>query len=91
MDLSTYIGSVTLKEGRAIECVMLLFSSTTLGTCTRYGYVVKKSKGKYIVGTGLEGGGYWRDGAIAGRHREYWLQIKRTDNKETFRFTIDTP
>ena len=57
MDLRTYIGSVTLKEGRAIECAMLLFSSTTLGTCTRYGYVVKKSKGKYIVGTGLEGGG----------------------------------
>ena len=45
MDLSTYIGSVTLKEGCALECVMLLFSSTTLGTCTRYGYVVKKSKG----------------------------------------------
>ena len=43
MDLSTYIGSVTLKEGRAIECVMLLFSSTTLGTCTRYGYFVKKT------------------------------------------------
>ena len=54
---SEYIGSVTLKEGRAIECIMLLFSSTTLGTCTRYGYVMKKSKGKYIVGTGLEGGG----------------------------------
>ena len=54
VDLSTYIGSVTLKEGRAIECVMLLFSSTTLGTCmynycTRYGYVVKKSKGRTVL------------------------------------------
>ena len=36
---------MTLKEGRALEGVMLLFSSTTLGTCTNYGYVVKKSKG----------------------------------------------
>ena len=36
---SDYIGSVTLKEGRALEGALLLFSSTTLGTCTSYGYV----------------------------------------------------
>ena len=33
--------SVTLKEGRAIEDVMPLFSSGTLGTCTFDGYVEK--------------------------------------------------
>ena len=74
MDLSKYIGSVTLKEGRAIECVMLLFSSTTLCTCTRYGYVVKNSKGKYIVGTGLEGG------VLAGWCNS-WVTLKKTGCK----------
>ena len=33
--------SVTLKEGRAIEDVMPLFWSRTLGTCTFNGYVEK--------------------------------------------------
>ena len=33
--------SVTLKEGRAVEDVMPLFSSGTLGTCTFNGYVEK--------------------------------------------------
>ena len=65
---SDNIGSVTLKEGRALEGALLLFSSTTLGTCTSYGYVERNLKVKFIIGAGLKWGGYRRDGVTEGRH-----------------------
>ena len=50
---------MTLKEGRAVEDVMPLFSSGTLGTCTfnSYGEATIKVT-VYVGGTRTGGGGY---------------------------------